>query len=232
MSFAKRLRDPWRLPQEILTTSQFYRIPPNITHAAPKMLRTADETVEVILLPKRAALSRATVDLAGGETLPRVQQFRECRSGAQREQRVNMIRHHDPCRLRAEFSFVELQHAANDSCQRRLAQQTRAVALIQPSLQTASILVPILVLGGLILWPRMAIQPCVQCFLKRLRQFSRYGIRRAEGDEIRAAVLLPVRQAAGRAPLFSRRLEWLQEHRGAAWLPSAVSRSRLQPPFC
>lgn len=121
---------------------------------------------------------------------------------------------------------MELQCLTNDASQFRMAQQTCAVALVEPLLHAAAVMVPILMLRGIVPRLRVTIQPRVEFLLKGGGQFRRNGIRRAKGDEIRAAILLPVRQPIGRAPVFSRWLEWLEDHRGAALLPAAVKFNR------
>ena len=71
-----------------------------------------------------------------------MQQLRERRSFGQREERVDVIRHHDPRVLRAEFAFVKTERATDDDRELRPAQQARAVTFIEPpDVVTASAIV-------------------------------------------------------------------------------------------
>lgn len=73
------------------------------------MLSIPDQSIEIVLLPKRTRTVEALIDLSGTISFPRLNDLPQFMFGMQRKESVNVIRHDHETEHDTPFSFEKLK---------------------------------------------------------------------------------------------------------------------------
>ncbi len=170
------------------------RIPSDVTNTVDQVLRVANQSIEIVALPKTACASKQWIDFARRKTLPTQNNLLQRPSWIEHEDGVHVIRHHYPSDLRDSVTIKVTQHFFNDCRAVVTSQNTRAVTHIKPALHRTRKTLVILTFGFGIPWWPMKSQPCLAIRFPLLAELVRHGVAKSKRDEINGSFLLPVRK--------------------------------------
>src|SRR5205823_14347199 len=113
--------------------TRLFWIPPNVAHTVRKMSLVANETIEVIALPKISRAIKKLVDLPGREALPTLGQLLQGPFWILDEQRMSVIRHYGERNHDDTLAFEMPQRFCHDLRTVLPSKKARTMARIEPA---------------------------------------------------------------------------------------------------
>lgn len=96
------------------------------------MLSIPDQSIEIVLLPKRTKTVEALIDLSGTESFPRLNEIPQFMFRMQRKESVHVIRHHNETEHDTPFSFKKLKSFGHYPGIFKMPQQALSMTRIEP----------------------------------------------------------------------------------------------------